>query len=235
MQRHQGSVASFAHRGVDYRFFVDDPHDSIQAHHHVGSLYEVEELALLARHVPQGARILDVGANIGNHAAFFEKALRAKRIVVIELQERVIEVLKLNVALNSLRAVDLSFLGVGLGAGHAHVRMEIPQAFNVAGAQFTPDAGGRYTVVKGDDLLRGEEFDFVKIDVEGMECEVIAGLSALLTRCRPILFVEVWNENRARFNELTVGLGYEVVDEYRRYDVATNLLLTPNRTRAGAE
>lgn len=225
LTRHDGTVVSFDHQGETFRFFVNDPHDSVQAHHFAGEFYELAELELIAAHLPPGARILDVGANLANHTVYFERLMGAVRVVPIELQPRVIPLLRLNTALNGLRATDLSFLGVGLGAEDQAAQIRIPQAFNVAGAQFHSGAAGRFQIRRGDDLLRGQDFDFVKIDVEGMECDVISGLSETIRRCRPLIFAEVWEENRPRFDALGDELGYEVVSEYRRYDVATNLLL----------
>lgn len=225
LSQHKGSVRMFAHAGQTFRFFVDNPHDSIQAHHCAGEFYEIEELELIGAHVPANARILDIGANIGNHAVYFEKILKAQKVTAIELQQRVISVLRLNVALNELKTVDLSNLGIGFGASSHSARIQISQAFNVAGAYFDPDPVGGFEIRKGDDVVANEDFDFIKIDVEGMECDVIEGLSQTITRCKPTLFVEVWNDNLDRFRAMLADLGYEVEAEYRRYDVATNLLM----------
>jgi FkbM family methyltransferase len=228
IRHHDGRVASVVHAGQEFRFFVDDPHDSIQAHHVIGEFYELEELELLKRHVGEGARILDVGANIGNHIVYFERVMKASRVVPIELQERVISVLRLNAALNGLVRTDLSRLGIGFGASDHGARIVVPQAFNVAGAQFQADATGSYAIRRGDDVLAGEDFDLIKIDVEGMECDVIDGLDATIRRSRPKMFVEVWQKNLPRFEEQMARLSYRRLDEWRRYDVAINLLMEPD-------
>lgn len=225
--RYAGEICTFHHRGQPFRFFVDDPHDSIQAHHCAGEFYETEELELIGRHLPPGSRILDVGANIGNHAVYFEKVLGAARIVAIELQPRVIAVLRMNVLLNGLTRTDLSRLGTGFGAAAHRATMAVPQAFNVAGAQFSADAGGDFEIRPGDAIVSDEAFDFIKIDVEGMECDVIDGLATTIARCQPLLFVEVWNGNLPRFNAQLQAMGYAVREEWRRYDVAVNLLAGP--------
>ena len=227
-RHHDGRGASVFHDGQDFLFFVDNPHDSIQAHHFVGEFYEMDELRLLSRHVGPGARILDVGANIGNHAVYFERVMRASRVVVIELQDRVIALLRLNAALNGLARTDLSRLGIGFGAFDHGAAMVIPLAFNLAGAQFHAEETGTYVIRRGDEVLDGEDFDLIKIDVEGMECDVIDGLEATIRRSRPKLFVEVWQENLPRFHDQMARLGYRKAGEWRRYDVAVNLLMEPN-------
>ena len=228
IRHHDGRVASVFHDGQEFRFFVDNPHDSIQAHHFVGEFYEMDELRLLSRHVGPGARILDVGANIGNHAVYFERVMRASRVVVIELQDRVIALLRLNALLNGLVRTDLSRLGIGFGASDHGAGIVIPQAFNLAGAQFHAEETGAYVIRRGDDVLDGEDFDLIKIDVEGMECDVIEGLEATIRRSQPKLFVEVWQDNLPRFYDQMARLGYRKVDEWRRYDFAVNLLMEAN-------
>ena len=225
ISRHVGQVSTFSYAGQMFRFFVDDRHDSIQAHHYAGEFYEIDELELIGRYLAPRARILDVGANIGNHAVYFERVLKAERVVAIELQPRVIEVLRLNVALNELVKTDLSKTGVGFGSSSHHASIHIPQLFNVAGAQFKSDRDGRFNIVRGDDVLAGESFDLLKIDIEGMECQAIDGLRATIARSHPLLFVEVWLANQARFDEQMAQLGYVTIEEFSRYDIATNYLM----------
>jgi FkbM family methyltransferase len=145
--------------------------------------------------------------------------------VTIELQPRVLELLRLNIALNQLVNVDLSKTGVGFGATSHQARIHIPQSFNVAGAQFKSDRDGQFVIARGDDILVGEAFDMIKIDTEGMECQVIDGLAATIARSHPLLFVEVWSANQDRFDEQMAQMGYVTVEEFRRYEVATNYLM----------
>jgi Methyltransferase FkbM domain len=46
--------------------------------------------------------------------------------------------------------------------------------------------------------LEGHRAGLIKIDVEGLEMEVIAGGQALLKRDRPVLFVEIISSSRRR-------------------------------------
>ena len=231
LRRADGSIMSFDYKGQNFRFFVEDHHDSIQAHHNAGEFYEIEELELLTRFIPRNARILDIGANIGNHSVWFEKILGAQTIVPVEPQTRMVALYKTNCQLNGLITIDERCLGLALGDANQFGEVQIDQAFNPAGARIAPSATGDIQIRVGDEILADDVFDFVKIDVEGAELNVVRGLKQLVARCRPMLFVEVWEENRAEFDQLMIELDYEVVGEYRRYDIATNLLL---RARVGS-
>lgn len=225
LRRADGSIVSFDYRNQTFRFFVENPYDSIQGHHSVGEFYEIEELELLTRTVPRGARILDIGANIGNHSVWFEKLLGARSIMPVEPQARMVALYRTNCQLNGLSTIDERCLGLALGDVNQTGDVQIDQAFNPAGARIEPSAGGAIQIRIGDEVLPRENFDFVKIDVEGAELSVLRGLRALFRRCRPLLFVEVWDGNRADFDALMAEFDYEIVEEYRRYDIATNLLL----------
>jgi FkbM family methyltransferase len=225
--RMEGALVSFQARGETLNFFVHDKHDSIQAHHSAGHLYEEEELELIAQHIKPGARILDIGANIGNHTVWFEKCAQASRVVPIEPQPRIVKHLKLNCFLNNLSKVDFAYLGVALGSADASGTIAIEQAFNPAGAVIVLDPSGTIPVRHGDALFSGQRFDFVKIDTEGAELNVIEGLRNMILRARPTMFVEVASENYAGFVELMNDLKYDTVAEYRRYEMSSNFLVKP--------
>jgi FkbM family methyltransferase len=224
-----GAVVSFDFRGTPLSFFVHDRHDSIQANHAIGQLYEVEELDIIAKHIRPGARILDIGANIGNHTVWFEKIAKASLVVPFEPQPRMLKHLKLNCTLNALQRVDLSHLGIALGDATARGTIQIADDFNPAGAIIAQSETGQIPIRPGDDLLGEADFDFIKIDVEGAELHVIDGLRSLIGRCRPDMFIEVGNENLEQFQTRIDELSYEVIAEHRRYDVSTNLLVKPKK------
>jgi hypothetical protein len=64
--------------------------------------------------------------------------------------------------------------------------------------------------------------DFLKIDVEGMEMEVLAGAKGMIARHRPWCWVEYWMVGAETIAGAFAGLGYECyrVDEL-------NLLCAP--------
>ncbi len=208
-------------------FTVANPEDVIQAHHMAGAFYEPEELAIIARHFPIGGAFLDIGANVGNHTLYAAKFLHARRVVCIEPNPEAIALLRANVALNGVEgAVDLTHLGLGLsdhsGAGAG---MRVPPR-NLGGARMV-EGRGDLRLERADALLAGERFDLIKIDVEGMELQVLAGLEGLLAQHRPKIFVEVDNANAEGFAAWTAGAGYGVIESFRRYRANTNHLIGP--------
>jgi hypothetical protein len=66
----------------------------------------------------------------------------------------------------------------------------------------------RIQVFTGDELLSGSTIDFVEIDTEGMELNVIRGLSNATRRDHPNMFVEVEDKNFDAFLWLMRTYGY---------------------------
>jgi len=213
--------------GQRIRFFVHNPADIIQRHHAQGEFYEPEELALMARYMTPATRYLDVGANVGNHVIYLARCLKLRDITVIEPNGQAQALLCINLALNGLEdRVDTTCLGYGLsdhpGRGEMYTHQD-----NLGGAYFVEGPDGPFELRTGDELLGLRSFDFIKIDTEGMELRCLAGLRALIGRCRPTLFVEVDNANAAGFGSWCEANGYVVRERFRRYTANENYLVTP--------
>jgi FkbM family methyltransferase len=228
MKRINGSVVTATIGGEEIRFFVANERDAIQKHHAAGEFYEAEEIAIIARYLPPGAHYVDIGANVGNHAVYVSKFLAPAGVVVIEPNPPAIEILRLNLLLNDLASrVDASLLGFGLAEAEGMARAVVPPN-NLGGSGLVLDAAGATIPLRrGDDLLAGRRIDFIKLDVEGMELGVLAGLEGLIATWRPRMFIEVHNRNAAPFRQWLARLGYGVRATFRRYPSNENFMVVP--------
>jgi len=224
-----GTIVSTTVSGREVQFFVADKGDLIQGRHLAGEFYENEELAIISSRFPRGGVFVDIGANIGNHAIYVAKFLFPSQIILIEPNPPAIAILRVNIAINNLQGlVDLSHIGVGLSdvPGAATITL---MPTNLGGARMSasnaPDAPLR--LVRGDDILFGRRVDFVKIDVEGMELQVLNGLSKTLEKWRPVMFIEVEEAHSAEFLSWVAAHGYQVADRSRRYERIENYLIAP--------
>ena len=230
-----GQVVRAVIWGEPVYFTITNPRDSIQKIHHQGQFYEPEELEIIRKWCPPGAVFADIGANIGNHSLFALKFLRVAKVICFEPNPAAISILHSNLGLNGvLDRCDLRHLGVGLSDEASSGFGIVATRRNLGGGQMVAD-GGELTVARGDDLLADEPVSFIKIDVEGMETRVLAGLSAVIAARHPTIFVEVDNTNRAAFLDWVAAQGYEVRARYRRYKTNENFLITPKSPRRGAE
>jgi FkbM family methyltransferase len=174
-----------------------------------GLFFEQEELEYLDERLPRGLRIVDVGANTGNHTVFFAGVMQAEIVIPIEPLPRSIAAIRAAAAENRLSNVDLSRLGSAVGAEEGMMR-PIPSVTAGLGAtHFTTDPAGEVPLTTLDRLVR-EPVDFLKIDVEGMEMETLAGAAGLVAAQHPVLYVEVLDTAIGEFMVWVDTHGYRV-------------------------
>jgi FkbM family methyltransferase len=172
------------------------------------------EWELFEKIVTPGMTVIEVGANIGAHTIPLAK--RAARVIAFEPQRLCFQLLCANVALNQLDNVVAYPYACGAQDGLVPMPMYDPrQPFNFGGvpAGWSDDVPEKVQAEKVrmlaiDNLPRGSGrfagAHFVKLDVEGWECEVLTGARELIKQYRPILYVE--NDRRERSQELVLTL-----------------------------
>lgn len=150
--------------------------------------YEAQQLALVrpilaAMDAPV---ILDVGANVGHHSRFFAQYGSVHAFEPNpDLADRLTE---------TVAGLPVTVHRTGLGSLDADRSFALPPGRNDGMGTFEPRPGWRTVdlpVRRGDGYLRLDRLDFVKIDVEGHEAAVLAGLAETIRRYRPVLWVEV--------------------------------------------
>lgn len=199
-------VAAFQHRGRAFSLRGYAPDDAIfQAIVAGHSFYEVDLLdyirVITAPERGPGAVAIDIGANIGNHSVYFG-AFVAERVLAVEPNPTVLPILRRNIECN-VANVRLFDCAVGESDARGRVVMPVNAVDNMGMARIVTVDGGDATAipVRTVDALVAELASdgaaigrvlVMKIDVEGMELDVLKGARATLERHRPHLFVEAW-------------------------------------------
>ena len=205
------------------RFILDDPHDVIQECWAKNQFYEADELAMMAKYIPPDSVILDVGANVGNHSIWFDKHVQPKAVYVFEPHPRAIALMLQNSAVNHCHSIRFDHIGVALGRERAKCVVTEMQSHNLGGTRLAVRDDGFIDTLPGDELNLAPQF--IKIDVEGMELDVLHGLRRTIDQHRPVMYVEVDNRNEAEFMRLMSGWGYEVLFDIANYPTCRNYLL----------
>jgi FkbM family methyltransferase len=222
-----GSIVKVEIKEQNIFFFINNKNDWIQREHMGGGFYEAEDLELMGSYMSSDTKYLDIGANIGNHVTYLNKYIGVNEITVIEPNPLAIAILEANLKLNNIYdIVDTSCLGYGLSDKNSMVNVFIP-ADNLGAARCIEDKEGTIKITTGDALLTEKSFDFVKIDVEGMEIQCLYGLKKLIDRCRPTMFVEVDNANMQLFAEWCGKNSYKTAKFIKHYQQNQNFLITP--------
>jgi hypothetical protein len=207
-------IVKFNVDGTDFSFGLDCFNGQAMetaAHHVHGTFTEFEELRFLKKELVQCTNIVEVGILVGNHLIYFMKMLRPVKIFAFDADARSINETKRNVELN--RSDDLKteviLYNKAVGDHNGIIRM-LDRDVEV--------------VTLSDAIV--EPVDFLKIDVDGMEMEVIHGARDLIRKSRPKIMIEVENRCRDRFLEYMGGLDYVVKKQFSRGD-HSNVFLIP--------
>lgn len=163
--------------------------------------YETEWAELCRRHVDPMRDAIDVGANIGLYSVLLASLLPARRVLAIEPTPDAARRLRGNVERNKSSANTIVFQGVASDRnGTAEIRVVPGKEEYSSCGQLTHAAivGQQHVIMPVeaatiDDLVARHNLDpgFIKIDVEGMEHTVLAGMKDVLSRHRPTVLTEI--------------------------------------------
>ena len=160
------------------------------------NLSESNEFALAEyakHHIPKGAKILDIGANIGFISTLFASYNPSSIVYSLEPGAENFNFLKQNIAVNELG--NILPHNIALGNSNYFAEFEENSAWGHLGGnkkQSNPTVG--LTRVKTVDqfvLDEGiESVDLIKIDVEGFERQVLEGMTFTLNEFNPKVIIE---------------------------------------------
>ena len=200
--------------GVSARMRVTNPLDLIQRSHLSGQFFEASSLGRLKRLIEPGARIVDVGANVGNHVVWYAQHLAPAAVLPVEPNPAAIAILEQNIEANGLGpVVDRRGIGCGAGRKAGRFRAVTEDNDNLGATRLISDPEGELAVVALDDLIGTERVDLLKIDAEGMELDVLAGAAGLISRDRPVIWIETLRQNLLPFAQHWCRAnGYGLID-----------------------
>ena len=160
--------------------------------------------------------MVDVGANIGTFSVVVANALRNRKVIAIEPQRMVFMELCANSLINQLTNIKPMNIAVGNTRGHAQT-VQVP-FFNIFHERYTgsvsldEETQKIRSSIQGiaepsewasehdaidlcdlDVICKDESIFFIKVDVEGMELDVLRGAENILRSQHPFLFFESWN------------------------------------------
>ncbi len=192
-----------------------------------GCFRERDLLEHIATRGPRGGTYVDVGANIGNHSVYFGRFL-ADHVISIEPSPQVIPTLKRNLERNGVDNATVFTCGAGACAGRGRVVVPPGCEHHLGMTQLgttAVDGGDDASVVEIatlDEIVEragarngSARVTFIKIDVEGMEMEVLRGARGLLEEHQPQLAIEVFTDQAfAAVSGFLEEFGYEAVARF---------------------
>lgn len=165
----------------------------------IGEEFEPDNVAYFKVLCDEDSRVLDAGANIGMTALAFSQICQRGKIVAIEPLPRTFEYLRRNVS--EAGTTNLKIFNFALGSSEGSILMQgHPSDYSCT---FIAD---NYRIPASDHFsqkvplrrldevfseLSLDRLDFIKVDVEGFELEVLRGAKEILNTYKPIAFLEM--------------------------------------------
>ena len=172
------------------------------------------EIALFRQYLRPGMIAVDVGANIGTHAVCFAQSVGPSgRVLAFEPQDVLHQVLCGNAALNHCRNITAEHKALGAQTGSVIVPfLDYAREGNFGALELGAWTQGDTVPITTLDSYALDACHLIKIDVEGMERDVLEGARSTIARHQPLLYVE--NNRRERSQALIAWL---LANHYRPY------------------
>lgn len=205
--------------------------------------FEKKEMELCKEYISEASIVLDVGANIGLHSIYFSDLAKRGSVLAFEPSLATFALLLDNVAnIPNIVPINMAVSDTGQIADFHHMsdnaysglvdtkRKEVISIIKVP-------------CMKVDDVVSGlglDRVDFVKIDVEGLEFEVLKGMVDVILKYKPVIFCEIYqgkhsNQKPDETVKFLIGKGYralvvrkgKLVDYEKHDDTFFNYLFLP--------
>ncbi len=152
------------------------------------------EVALFSQICKPNDTVIEVGANIGTHTQVFSKLVGDGGFVyAFEPQRVVFQTLCANMALNSITNVSAIHGALGKKSGCVYMPLvDYAKEYNFGGIGVDDlESGEKVRLEKLDEYMNEiSNLKLIKIDVEGMEQDVLKGAKQLILKYMPYMYIE---------------------------------------------
>lgn len=186
--------------------------------------YEASTNRTLAKYIKDTDIVIEAGANLGSETILISRQLKKGHLYSFEPNPYTFDRLKINKTINELTNVDVFDDALGEKDGTIH--------FNIYPKEFcNPGMSSKYmetsntrkisvnqktldSFVKEQNIAR---VDFIKMDIQGAEMDLILGSHETISKYKPTIFTEafdLYNDTKKLFGKLK-DYGYSIyfIDE----------------------
>lgn len=196
-------------------FYLPNYHeDLIQRLIIKNEFYDYDSLNYLRKYISDDSIIMDIGANIGNHSLYFARFCKPGHVYAFEPVPATYEILARNIELNNYGEV-ISIYNYGVGRAQGFASIASFNKENIGGTELKEDENGNIELLSIDSFSPHLiKLDFMKIDVEGFEIQVLEGAERTIQRFKPTISIEIFEENFENINQWLNNRGYKMKKKY---------------------
>ena len=200
-----------------------------------GEFSEIE-LSLMSKFIMKGDVVFDIGANIGAFTVPFSKKVgKLGEVYAFEPQKLIYDILQDNVNKNNLKNAKVFNVGVGIKEEELELNdIDYSEVGNFGGVSFKYESGSftkniknkkyKVKVINLDKLIEIKKCNFVKMDVELMELDILKGARNFLKKFRPILWIENHQHYPNEINRFLLENDYDAYWVYSKIFNKSNFL-----------
>ena len=204
---------------------------------------ETEMTRILQKWIKKGDTVIDVGANIGFYTLLFRNLVGdTGKVIAFEPEPKNFALLKKTISVNKFENIDIYQKGVG----RKNMKLKMLLSDKIGEHNISDDGDIEIDCVRLDDHFNFA--DFIKLDVEGYEIEVIKGMPNLLNQqltlmsefylkllikySDPVEFFKILKNNSFSFHDMRNNM--QSIDEsnymlnYDEKSSATDILCVKN-------
>jgi len=188
-------------------FFKTFKDDVISKFIQGGVPWEIHNHRTFLKYINKDSIVLEGGAHIGTHTIFFSKLVN--HVYCFEPLKQSAQLLQENLQINNCDNVTVYNCGLSDkklfdsfgfipshnigGAGMINNPLGIPLHFG--GTDLSEDERVPIELVSIDEMFNFDKLDFIKLDVEGYEQNVILGAYNTIKKCKPVIMLENWDDH----------------------------------------
>lgn len=180
---------------INHSFYGDitliEGDTGISEHVKHGIIWEPKVVRYFKRHYKKNGDILDIGANIGLHSIALSKIISSNCTVhAFEMQEQMYEILKKNSANENITTYHMGISDKSsYGTYETHLNEGNPGGIGMNSEQ--DENGDSVRLESIDNLSFENRISLMKIDVEGMELQVLEGAKNTIKKNKPKIICEI--------------------------------------------
>lgn len=180
--------------------------------------------------------IFDVGANIGTFTTWMATAFSQAKIYCFEPQRLIFQMLCGNIAINNFD--NCYVYNIGLGSENTRIEIQEPDYYKredfgifslvedkIRNKSGTSSVVEIMTIDTFVELYKIPRLDYIKIDAEGMDLDILKGADQTLKKFMPAIFIEHSDNRRSILDKIVEFLGE---DHYTFKVSGNNLLAVPS-------
>lgn len=216
--------STFENRSINLESALGKDQVVRQIAKHGWKSFETPLPEILARSIKSNTTVLDIGANTGYYAVLAAAKNNSIKVHAFEPFPGAADILERNLAANSFTKgnVILSKIAISSSSGHQELYLPIDDHGLVETSaslnkEFRKEHSEIIEVTTStlDNYIKENaitDVDLIKIDVEGLEHEVLMGAQETLKTHRPKIFLEILDDaNIPLLEEAISGLDYTIV------------------------